>query len=335
MNKRQGGTNSKESLRMSMVLEDPRWEKLVLGKATLDEVAELSAWAQKSRLARKAWDLYRPSTTQEKEAHAARLLQSLKEEQGSAGGVWRSMKMLAMAADKPRDQRMMSRHRPGASQRSFLSHLWYRWVGSVFERPKWKNSSSVLKPRLSRVNIEPASEGPFGRRNLTGTTSGRITLTKDAAGVSSVRTFGETDTLSDPNESPQKFARQLRQGQYNVALGVLVCTILGAVSILVAGDDKPAASSPGFPHDADGLSSPNEHRAPNIAPSASARGHESPVDSLEQGVDVTSFVSGSKGTKSRERTSAPIDSASTVPAALRSASHVRDVSPPILDFDRQ
>ncbi len=244
MNKRQIGTNSKEASRMAGVLQDPRWEKLVSGQATPEEVAGLRAWARESRLARKAWELYRPSFDKEKEAMTATLLRALEQERTDSKKVWRSAKLLAMTSGKPEDRRMMSRHplrvpkdlgKPG-SHEPLLGAILYRSIRELTSRPHDSGLPALPYAALASIKLEPVATGLVGRRDLSGTTSARITLTKDAVDIPADGSFSAVSTPSGLREKKAILERQLRRARFGLVAVALVCAVLCCFT-LRAGDE--------------------------------------------------------------------------------------------------
>ncbi|HRI68251.1 MAG TPA: hypothetical protein PK156_28675, partial [Polyangium sp.] len=227
--------NSKETWRMAGVLEDPRWEKLVSGQATPEEVADLRAWARQSRLARKAWDLYRPSTQKEKGALAATILQTIEQQQRDIKKIGRGAKAVATTSVKPIDGRMMSRHRrrvaedsvkPVSHVRPTIGHQLHQWVGRVIRKPRDSRLFVGTKSAPAMIKIERVGQGLDARRDLSGTTSSRITLTKDAVDVPAARSVAEVSTASELQENMTVLERRLRQTRFGLIAAALICGFL-------------------------------------------------------------------------------------------------------------
>lgn len=112
MSKERQTSDLSHSVLSANVLDDPRWEKLALGTASTDEIEALRTWAQHSHMARRAWDLFRPSSEKEKAALTVAVLKKCAN-RGQHVGTQRVRPDESIAMDvraKPADVRMMSRH---------------------------------------------------------------------------------------------------------------------------------------------------------------------------------------------------------------------------------
>lgn len=180
MKMRHGEKNLVHSIVVAGVLDDPRWEKLASNAATPEEIAELRAWAERSKSAKAAWDVFRPAEPEQVDALTSNVLRKLKAQKAVQPDKRNSRPDRPKEAQRPGDMRMMSRHVSRKSERteaksaqgapsSRLSEsIDVRKRGIGLPLSTYRDPSS-----LQSIRIAPA------RPDATGTTSSRITLTVD------------------------------------------------------------------------------------------------------------------------------------------------------------
>lgn len=178
------------------VLDDPRWEKLAEGKAKPEEIADLKAWAQQSKMAQKAWEIFQPPTEAEFEIRAVELARTLVHREVGQRRDRLDQTNLFCGNRQRGDRRMMAKHQARLPQSDPLCSPTLKQRNSAAVRlvhtskdenvrvvPSLEKQSAVVPERRTATAPVAKRAGPIIVESFpsdsSGNTSRRIALVRE------------------------------------------------------------------------------------------------------------------------------------------------------------
>ena len=267
MSKRRGLKNRERALLIEGVFDDSRWEKLADGEATVDEAAELHAWAQQSNAAKEVWDVFRPATDAELDELTARVLQQAESRKSDRSGL--RVVLTSGTNDQARhsDRRMMARHwrektltstTPAPRALRFVEKSRVNAM-KVGELPVMQSTlpdrlrlpvglpRAQRPPKMNHARIQMNVTEPI-RWDGTGTTSTRIALSReaceDAAIVDSLTSnHSRQDNISSRGTFARRGTRMMALAMFFLVASVtlMVVAMMGNWSTFDHRSVSPAA----------------------------------------------------------------------------------------------